>query len=107
MKKQQAQLFFTKIEEATEKTGNIVDGKGKPFSPEFFLEALDKILIEFDDQGQPYLPTMFVSPELGNRIKDKLPEWESDPNHKKQFDELINKKRAEWNDRESHRKLVD
>lgn len=107
IKRQQAQLLFSNIEEATSKTGNIVDGKGRSFSPELFFQALEKIWIEFDDQGQPFLPTMVVSPELGAKIKDKLPVWDSDPDYKKKFDEIIEKKKAEWNDRESDRKLAD
>lgn len=107
VKKQKAQLFFEKMEEITKKTGNIVDGKGQPFTHEMFIETLKKIWIEFDEQGKPMLPTIVVSPELGLKIKEKIPKWEANPEYKKQFEEVIEAKRKEWNDRESHRKLVD
>jgi hypothetical protein len=84
-----------------------VNGKGQPFTFELFLETLEKISIDFDDQGNPYLPTVVVSPELGAKLKSKLPEWEANPDYDKRFKELIERKRKEWNDRESHRKLVD
>ena len=53
------------------------------------------------------MPQLVVSPQMGATLREKIPEWEKDLEHKKKFDELIEKKRKEWNDRESHRKLVD
>lgn len=107
LKKQQAKLLFDKISEVTKKTGNIVNGKGQPFSFEIFIETMEKIQIDFDEMGKPYLPTLVVSPQLGDKLNEKLPEWESNPEYKKKLDEVIERKRQEWNDRESNRKLVD
>ncbi len=107
IKKQKAKLMFDKLNEITDKTGNVVNGKGQPFTPDLFMEMLNKIWVDFDDQGNPYLPTIVVSPEMGAKLKEKLPEWEANPEYKKKFEELIKRKRKEWNDRESHRKLVD
>jgi len=44
---------------------------------------------------------------MGAKIEERIPEWEANPDYKKQFEEVIEAKRKEWNDRESHRKLVD
>lgn len=107
VQKQKAKLFFDKMHEITKKTGNIIDGKGQPFTHEMFLDTLRKIWIEFDDEGKPMMPTMIVSPELGSKIKERLPEWEANSEYKKQFEEVMEQKRKEWNDRESHRKLVN
>ena len=75
IKKQKAKLLFDRINEATEKTGNTVDGKGGPFTFELFMELLGKIVIEFDGRGNPILPTLVISPEIGAKLKHKLPEW--------------------------------
>lgn len=107
IKKQKAKLLFDKLNEVTDKTGNVVNGKGQPFTFELFIEILEKISIDFDDQGNPYMPMVVVSPEMGAKLKDKLPEWEANLVYKKRFDNLIERKRKEWNDRESHRKLVE
>ena len=107
IKKQKAKLVFDKLKEVTDKTGNVVNGKGQPFTFDLFIESLEKIWIDFDDQGRPYLPTLVVSPNLGAKLKEKLPEWEANSEYKKRFEDLIEKKRKEWNDRESNRKLVD
>ncbi len=107
MKKQKARLLFDRLNEVTAQTGNRVDAKGGPFTFELFMELLGKIAIEFDDRGNPILPTLIISPEMGAKLKHKLPEWDANPEYKKRFDEIIERKRKEWNDRESDRKLVD
>jgi hypothetical protein len=107
VKKQKAELLFSKINEVTNKTGNVVSGQGQPFSHELFIAMLDKMQIDFDPDGNPYLPTIVVSPQLAASIASKTPQWESNPEYKKQFEELIERKRKDWNDRESNRKLVD
>ena len=107
MKRQKAGYLFEKLKEVTDKTGNIVNGKGQPFSFELFVESIKKIWIDFDEGGKPIMPTMVVSPELGEKLRVILPEWEKNPEYKKTIDDIIDKKRKEWNDRESHRKLVD
>ena len=107
MKRQKAGYLFEKMKEVTDKTGNVVNGKGQPFSFELFVEMIKKIWIDFDEDGKPIMPTMVVSPELGEKLRVILPEWEKKPEYKKIIDDIIEKKRKEWNDRESHRKLVD
>ena len=107
MAKQQSQLFFKKMDEVTERTGQVVDAKSKPLSPQLILKVLEKIAIDFDEYGNPIFPTLFLSPKQYEKIKDKIPKWESDPELRKKHRELIEKKRREWIDRESRRKLVD
>lgn len=107
IKKQKAEMLFSKMKEITEKTGNVVDGKGKPFSFELCLEALEKIQIDFNEDGTPSPMTLVVSPQLMVKIKEKMPEWEQNPEYRKRHDELMARKRKEWDDRESNRKLVD
>ncbi len=107
MNRQRAKYFFDKMKEVTEKTGNIVNGKGQPMNFDLFLETIKKMWIDFDDAGNPILPTIVVSPELGARLNKMLPEWERNDEYRKAFDEVIKTKRKEWNDRESNRKLVD
>jgi hypothetical protein len=107
MKKQKAQYLFEKIKEVTDKTGNVVDGKGRPFSFELFVESIKKIWMEFDEKGNPHMTTVVVPPEIGEKLRVLLPEWKKNPEYKKIMEEVIEAKRKEWNDRESHRKLVD
>lgn len=107
MGKQQSQLVFNKMEEVTERTGQVVDAKSKPLSPQLILEALEKVAIDFDEYGNPIFPSLVLSPDQYEKIKDEIPKWESDPELRRKHKELIEKKRLEWIDRESRRKLVD
>lgn len=107
IKKQKAEVVFKKLNEITEQAGTVVNAKGGPFTFDLFLESLKKIRIDFDDQGNPHMPTLVMSPVLAARIKEKIPEWESAPKYKKQFDEIMVQKKKEWDDRESNRKLAD
>ena len=107
IKKQKAEMLLSKMKEITEKTGNVADGKGKLFSFELFLEALEKVQIDFNEDGTPSPMTLVVSPKLMVKIKEKIPEWEQNLEYRKRHDELMARKRKEWDDRESNRKLVD
>lgn len=107
IKKQKAQLFLEKLGEVADRSGSAVDGKGRPLTFDLFLEVLDKMTIEFDANGEPFMPTIFVPPELGAKLKQRIPEWDANPEYKTRFESLIKRKKEEWNDRESYRKLVD
>ena len=107
MSKQQSKDFFDKMNQVTERTGNVVDGKCKPLSPQLILKSLEKIAIDFDDIGNPILPTLVLHPQVFERMKKKLPEWKKDKEIDEKFKTIIQKKRKEWIDRESNRKLVD
>ena len=91
----------------SKKVGTSINAMGRPFSTDLLLEALERIQLDFDDDDNPKFPTMVVSPEMFEKIKDKLPAVGEDPNFDKRFEELILMKKQEWHDRESNRKLVD
>ena len=69
-------------------------------------DMLEKIHIDFDKNGQPRMPNMVIHPDTLERIRPKLAEWEADPAIKKRRIEILAKKKEEWRDRESNRKLV-
>lgn len=104
---QQAQIVFKKLNEITSKTGNTVDAQNSSFTKEKVLEALDKIEMEFDSEGKPANLTIVMHPDLWNKIKDQVPSWEQDSDFVKKRNEIYEKKRREWLDRENNRKLVD
>jgi hypothetical protein len=100
--------MFATLREASDEVGNVVDGGGRPFSFEMWLEAVEKLQIEFDEHtGQPRLPTMVVNPTLGERVRALLPEWERNAEYKARSSALIARKKEDWDDREGNRKLVD
>jgi hypothetical protein len=63
--------------------------------------------MDFDELGFPIYPTLILSPDLYEKVKSELQRWSSDPKVIARQKEIIDKKRKEWLDRESNRKLVD
>jgi hypothetical protein len=107
IQQQQATILFDAINKATTVTGNVVDAKGRPFTFELFLEMIEKMELSFDDEGNPHMPSLIVHPAMAAKIQENRAEWEANPEYKERLDEIIARKRREWNDRESHRELVD
>lgn len=104
---QQAKIVFQKLNEITSKTGNVVDAKGEPFTKEKLLEVIEKIDVDFDEHGQPVNLMIVMGPVLFNKVKDQIPAWEKDEDFMKKHNEILERKRREWLDRENNRKLVD
>lgn len=95
-------LVINKMQEATEKSGNIVRSKDK-FTPDTILEMFEKISMSFDENGNHEL--FFVSGD--DSFDEALTEFRTNPEYIEKYQKLIEKKRQEWNDRENNRKLVD
>ena len=106
MAKQTETTLFTALEEVTSETGNVLDAGGKPFEPSMLLQMLDTVWIDFDKNGKPQLPTIVLHPELFKTIKERFPDLDSDQEFLARRAEILAKKKEEWRDRESNRKLV-
>ncbi len=94
--------FFDILSRTSQAAGTATDCGGKPFSFELYLASLEKIDIEFDEKGNPELPSLIVSPELAERLR-AMPAFTSE--QKKLLDDLIEKKRREYNARRRSRNL--
>jgi len=106
MSRQAFGFHLGKIDKAVKEVGNVVDVGGHPLTPENVLELWEKIEVEFDEQGRPDLPTLMAHPSMAEKIKRVLQEFATNPVYVKRHAELIERKREEWRDRESARKLV-
>lgn len=101
MQERQSKLLFQRVDESTQRTGNVIDGKGRDLI-DTYLEAIEKTQIEFDSNGNP---TQIVV--VGPENEAKLRELYSDQTFQIQYKHLMKKKWEEWCDRENNRKLVD
>lgn len=100
-------ILFSTLDEETRRVGNVLDAKGKSFDPNLMWDAVQKIDLDFDERtGHPKMPTVVVHPDMLKAIAQKLPDWERDPALRKRQAEVLAKKKDEWRDRESRRKLV-
>ena len=95
--------ILDEVNQVTEDTGNVVTTGGSDIAFDTILLALEKIAMDFDQEGRPQFPTLLASPET----IEKLSNLQQDEHHRRKLDKIIEQKRREWIDRESHRKLVD
>lgn len=96
---------FDQIMKALEQGGNIVDSR-KELSAEACLEAVEKMHLDFDDNGNPRRLTVVVPPNMRQQAEKALEDLHNNPEHNKRYHEIILKKRIEWRDREALRRLV-
>lgn len=106
MAKKQARHFYKKTDETAEEDGTVVNAEGAPFSMDLFFEALEKIDIDFDENGDPIGLTVAMSPELFRSAAKTLKQAENDPDLNKRFDAIMERKKEKWRVRENNRKLV-
>ncbi len=92
--------IFKRISETCDFTGNYIDNKGVPFNFDQILEMTKIISISFEPDGKPIFPDFFVR---NNCISiENIPFNEQ---QKDKLNEIIIKKREEWNAKKCHRKL--
>lgn len=104
---QMAKYYFQVLDNTVEEMGNVVDAKDRKLTPELFLDAMRKISIPFDKDGNPKFPTMIISEEMSDVWRKIIEEAEANPRYKKEVDKIIEQKRKEYNAEQAGRKLVD
>ena len=100
--KQLMPKLFERIGCLSKAAGTTVDARGEPLSYELYLRGLETAEIDFDENGNPDLPTMVVGPDLYEAWQKLPPPTEA---QQKALHELIERKKREFNDRRRHRKL--
>lgn len=97
---------FDSLNKELESAGQTMGAK--PFTHDTFLEALDKLEIDFDEATkQPLLPKLYVGPELAKQLAKEMPEWEKNEEYSKKYNDLIKKKYDEWLLRKNDRELAE
>lgn len=106
MASQVSEHLFSLISEAANRTGNVVDGGGMPIDPIRYLDALEKISLDFDETGKHNRLTLIAPPGMEQQVEDTLKALSKDPAYRERYRVIIEKKRMAWRDREAARKLV-
>jgi len=103
------EMLLRKSGEAAAKVGNRVDAGGQPFSAELYFKVLETVEIDFDELGRPDIAAMrmVMHPDQAERVRVLMDQWQEDESFQQRYKEIMLKKRDEWRDRESNRKLVD
>lgn len=107
MGRKKTKSLLTAVSEVTEEVGNAVDAGGQPLSAELILKTWETMQFSFDEDGKPNMPTLVFHPIQEERVKEAFRRIETEPELRKRRDEIINRHRLDWYDRESNRKLAD
>lgn len=104
---QMVKHYFQVLSTAAEEADNVVHTKDQELTLEIFLDAMRKISIPFDKDGNPKFPTMIIGEEMSDAWRNIIEEAEANPKYKKEVDKIIEQKRKEYNAEQAGRKLVD
>jgi hypothetical protein len=91
--------FFAFMHKVTEDAGQVIDARGRPLTHDLVLDMFEKLQIDFDEDGQPQMPTIVVPPKVYEKLGEPTPE------QMKRRDEIIERKRSEFLARRRVRKL--
>ncbi len=103
------EMLFRKHSEATARVGNQIDAAGEPFSMDLYFKLLETVQIDFDSHGRPDISgtRLVMHPSQAERVQSLMTQWQTDESFQRRYRETMLRKREEWRDRESNRKLVD
>ena len=102
-------MLFRKHSEATARVGNQIAAAGQPFSAGLYFKMLETVQIDFDAHGRPDISGVrwIVHPDQAERVQSLMTQWQADESFQRRYKGIMLRKREEWRDRESNRKLVD
>ena len=96
-----AKSFYKFMDEVTTATGQSHDFKGEKISVDHLNTMLESMPIEFNDDGSPILPTIIIPPRLHKAFQELKPSEKQ----QQEYEEIINKKRAEFYAKKRSRRL--
>jgi len=85
-----------------EAAGTATDAGGQKLSRKLIRESFEKMQINFDAAGKPIMPTIVMHPDMLKQLEELPPATDEEV---RAWDEMIERKRGEFNDRQRHRKL--
>jgi hypothetical protein len=94
--------FYGYFGRLCEAAGTATHANGEKLSHSLMLKSFENVDIEFDEKGQPEMPTLVTSPAAFDAIRALPPPTQEE---KDAWDAMIERKRKEFNDRRRHRQL--
>jgi hypothetical protein len=103
---QQSRKFYESMSEGLARVGNTVDANGQRLSPELFLQCLERMMIPFNADGTPHMPTLHVHPSQRGEAEAVWKQLHETPELNTRLQAIMSKKREEWDAGEADRVLV-
>lgn len=93
------------IEEATTEVGNVVTIKNGVITPESFIEMIQKVEIDFDENGRSH-SSWFLPPAMAAELGKQYDAWQQDPQLMAKLAEVELTKKDQFRAREANRRLA-
>jgi hypothetical protein len=94
--------FYRDLGQAIDANGMMFDAQGEPFSHDMLNDMLDRLDIEFDEQGKPRMPTIITGdPKMAEKIRGTEPT----PEQTRRRAKIIREKKVEYNAKKRTRQL--
>lgn len=104
MARQKSTEMWKAVNRGVERVGNVVSQTTD--AVESVFEAFSKIRMDFDSNGQPFMPEFVAGSEVLPKLQEALKQIEADPMLRARMEDLMKIKKEEWRARESSRRLV-
>jgi hypothetical protein len=91
--------FIQTMEKITAFSGNVTKSQGKDFSWDSIIDGLEKVEIQFDEDGMAKFPELFLSPEVFDKIKQPTPEQEE------RLEQILQEKKIKYYAKKCSRRL--
>lgn len=101
MHRQFAEMMYSTVNEACDRSGNIVDAKGMLLTDAFF-SMIEKVSFSADRNGVVRFPEVHAHPDLAKKMIEAIKV--APPEYKKRLDEVTERKSKEALEREAERK---
>jgi hypothetical protein len=101
-----AQYFFSTLETEAEKSGTAIHSQGAPFTAELYLDLLQRMWIDFNEDGSPRFPTSILAPAVMEKARSELRRLAEEPALRQRMSQLLSQKREQWRAREALRELA-
>lgn len=104
---QQTKSIIAKVEQAAQSSGNVVNADKQNSAAHMLNDMLEKLAIDFDAAGEPILPCMVCGEKAFRTLIAGKAEIESDQVEQRRKEDILRRKKKEYDARESDRRLVD
>lgn len=95
------------VNTTTEEVGNVVNLQGQDLTFEKFLELSEKVETDFDEDGRPRRKSLLMNPGTLASFEKSMAEWQKDPEKRAAMEAVVRKHKADYDEREACRRMVD
>jgi hypothetical protein len=106
MGKQMWEIVLGAVEQAVAETGYQVKVEKGNLTQQDVLRMFDMVEHNFDEAGNP-TQKLVLGPELAAEFRKKFEEWSQDAQFTQKLEDIKQRKRLEFDEREARRRLVD